>query len=114
MIYCFDLDGTLCTQVDPDNHGVYSTIGETYEAAQPLESRIARVNQLYDEGHHILIDTARAKSYPEKCEEWRAMTERQLEEWGVKYHELRVGVKFGADIYIDDRGINDKDFFNSD
>jgi hypothetical protein len=112
LTYCFDLDGTLCTQVDPDNHGIYSTVGETYEAAEPIESRIDFVNRLYDEGHNILIDTARARSYPEHLDEWRSMTERQLEEWGVKYHELRVGVKFGADVYVDDRALNDKQFFS--
>ena len=36
----------------------------------------------------------------------------QLKSWGVKLnHTLRTGVKFGADIFIDDKGISDDRFF---
>ena len=48
MIYCFDLDGTLCTNTD----------GE-YEKALPFYDRIQVVNRLYDSGHTIIIETAR-------------------------------------------------------
>jgi len=111
---CFDLDGTLCTQVDPKNHGVYSSVGETYRDAKPHKERIALVNRLYESGHYIYIDTARATSYPEKLEEWTEMTKKQLKEWGLKYHELRLGVKFGADCYVDDRGVYSEDFFKDE
>ncbi len=36
----------------------------------------------------------------------------QLRSWGLKFDELRTGVKFGADYYIDDKAINSEDFFN--
>jgi hypothetical protein len=39
------------------------------------------------------------------------MTEKQLAEWGVKYHVLRCGVKFFAEEYIDDRGHNADTWF---
>jgi hypothetical protein len=39
-----------------------------------------------------------------------SLTKSQLEEWGVKYHELVLG-KPSGDIYIDDKGIKDGDFF---
>jgi len=98
MIYCFDLDGTLCTNTDGD-----------YDLAKPLTDRIIRVNELFDEGHTIKIDTARGS---ETGIDWYPLTEGQLKGWGVRYHTLRVGKKMVADIYIDDKGISDKDFFN--
>ena len=39
------------------------------------------------------------------------LTENQLREWGVKYHYLFLG-KPAGDIYIDDKGMQDKIFFN--
>jgi hypothetical protein len=95
--YCFDLDGTLCT----------NTEGE-YESAIPFPERISKVNALYEVGSYILIYTARGTV---TGIDWRKLTEKQLSLWGVKYHELRLGKPF-ADVYIDDRAISDGDFFN--
>jgi hypothetical protein len=95
--YCFDLDGTLCTNTDGD-----------YESAVPFPGRISKVNALYEEGSNILIYTARGTV---TGIDWRTLTEKQLAEWGVKYHELRLGKPF-ADVYIDDRAMSDGDFFN--
>ena len=95
--YCFDLDGTLCT----------NTEGE-YESAVPFSERISKVNALYEEGSNILIFTARGTVTGIN---WRPLTENQLKLWGVKYHELRLGKPF-ADIYVDDRAISDGDFFD--
>jgi hypothetical protein len=39
-------------------------------------------------------------------------TVKQLNSWGVKYHELHLG-KPAGDIYVDDKGVKDEDFFNS-
>ena len=94
--YCFDLDGTLCTNTEG-----------AYETAQPFSDRIQKVNELFHNGNHIYIFTARGTV---TGIDWRALTEEQLERWGVKYHELRLGKPF-AHIYVDDRGMSDKDFF---
>lgn len=95
--YCFDLDGTLCTE----------TKGK-YEKAKPYKERIDRVNQLYAKGNTIIIDTARGTlSGKDRFD----LTEKQLKEWGVKYHLLRTGIKLYADHYIDNKAINDKAFF---
>jgi hypothetical protein len=40
------------------------------------------------------------------------LTKQQLEEWGVKYNELIMG-KPHADLFIDDKGIECNDFFNT-
>ncbi len=90
MIYCFDLDGTLCETNDGD-----------YLNAVPLLRRVARVNRLYDAGHTIIIDSARGSV---TGEDWHSQTLAQLEEWGVKHHQLYVGRKPYADVYVDDRG----------
>jgi len=112
MRYCFDLDGTLCTQVKPnDNYGKNATLGECYAEAKPFYDRIKKVNDLYDAGFEIVIATARASGNPANLSEWTELTEKQLAEWGVKYHELSVGSKVHADLYIDDRCTHSDDYF---
>ncbi len=102
MIYCFDLDGTLCTIVkNKQGH-------KEYNLAQPIRERIEIVNKLYDEGHLIKIDTARGA---ETGIDWTKFTEQQLEMWGVKHHLLRVGKKLHANFYIDDKAMSDTEFF---
>jgi len=95
MIYCFDIDGTLCTNTDGD-----------YPNAQPFAQVIDHVNRLYDEGHRILLYTARGAT---TRIDWREMTEKQLKAWGVKYHALFLG-KPTADVYIDDKAVNFADW----
>lgn len=97
MIYCFDLDDTLC-----------KTLSANYKESIPIMHRINKVNELYDEGHIIIIDTARGAT---TGIDWFDITKAQLKEWGVKHHRLRVGEKFHYDIIIDDKAINDKIFF---
>lgn len=98
MIFCFDLDGTLCTHCD------------NYEDAEPIESRINYVNELFETGHTIIIDTARGS---ETGIDWFETTSKQLIKWGCRYHKLRVGQKINADLFIDDKGINDREFFKT-
>ena len=93
MIYCFDIDGTLCTK----DH-------EDYVHAKPFLDRVKKVNALYDNGNKIIIFTARGAATGIN---WEELTIRQLKDWGLKYHELRFG-KPHADIFIDDKG---KDIF---
>jgi|TARA_Y100000004_G_C8854980_1_gene386445 CMP-N,N'-diacetyllegionaminic acid synthase len=108
MIYCFDLDGTLCTlEVDGMVEGP-SKDKFQYMKAKPIEERIALVNSLYDAGHTIIIETARGNV---SGIDWHASTKNQLKNWGVKFHTLRTGVKHAADIYIDDKALNANEFF---
>ena len=97
MIYCFDLDGTLCTSDVED-----------YSWAEPLWERIDRVNGLFDEGHVVKIYTARGMT---SGVDYQEITEWQLGNWGVKHHELIMG-KPAADLYIDDKAVNAEEFFN--
>jgi hypothetical protein len=91
VIYCFDIDGTLCSKTD----GVY-------DQALPYHERIAIVNALYDAGHRIKLFTARGST---TGLDWRELTERQLRSWNVRYHELILG-KPEADVFIDDKAFN--------
>ena len=95
MIYCFDIDGTLCTNTDGD-----------YTRAEPFPEVIARVRALYEAGHQIVVHTARGS---ETGIDWKDATEYQLHSWGVRYHALYFG-KPPADFYIDDRAVNIADW----
>ena len=55
------------------------------------------VNRLYDYGNRIVLFTARG--YVSGID-YSEVTKKQMERWGVKYHELKFG-KPNADYYID-------------
>jgi len=93
--YCFDLDGTLCTQS-----------GTHYESAAALSERVQEVNRLFDLRHEIIIFTARGSGTGIDHEE---LTRFQLARWGVKFTKLVFG-KPAADFYIDDKAIHSDDF----
>lgn len=103
MLYVFDLDETLCTLPRKINGGW------DYEGAQPIKPRIDFVNSLYLRGHHVIIESARGSS---NLDYWSELTREQLRRWGVKYHQMRLGVKFDADIYVDDKALNCETFFD--
>jgi CMP-N,N'-diacetyllegionaminic acid synthase len=101
-IYIFDLDHTLCDTKRKEN-GDWDYIGSV-----PYEERIKKVNDLYDAGNRIIVETARGCVSKRN---WYLETYSQLVSWNLKFHELRTGVKFAADFYIDDKAINSEDFF---
>ena len=104
MTYVIDIDGTICSNTNGN-----------YEDAKPIVDRIKVINKLYDEGNRIIFLTARGmgrysnnRSLAES--EFWTFTRKQLEGWGIKFHHLLLG-KPSGDIYIDDKGIKDEDFF---
>jgi len=98
MRYCFDIDGTLC-------HTPNNELGKPdYENARSFPFMVEQVNRLYDEGHYIIMQTARGKGSGIDHTE---LTKKQLHDWGYKYHELfPMFCKPTADIFIDDKGID--------
>lgn len=99
MIYCFDIDGTICTmQADHD-----------YTKAEPFADVVAEINRLHGAGHTIRLATARGNG---SGIDWNKFTHEQMDKWGVKYHDLCVGKKLGADVYIDDKALHVDDFRN--
>ena len=95
MIYCFDIDGTLCN----DTQG-------NYPEATPRPEVISKLNEFYDAGHTIILHTARGFT---TGIDWLKLTEEQLKVWNVKYHRLIMG-RPGADVYVDDKCIHVADF----
>lgn len=93
MIYCFDLDGTLCESVSDGD----------YTKAKPLTKAIDKVNELFDAGNEILIFTGRGSS---SGKDWTVQTKEQLEKWKLKHHKLIMNVKPTYDVVIDDKAIN--------
>jgi uncharacterized HAD superfamily protein len=96
MIYCFDIDGTVCSITTAE-----------YDKATPFPDRIKLINKLFDSGNTILYFTARGST---SGIDWREVTEAQLEKWGAKYHELHLG-KPHYDVYIGDKALSDKSYF---
>ena len=95
MIYCFDLDNTLCLTIEGD-----------YINSKPIVERIRKVNHLYEKGNIIKIFTARGSK---TGLDWRELTLEQLAKWEIKYHELIFG-KPDTDIFIDDKAIHSELF----
>ena len=105
MKYDVDVDGTICTQSNPD-----------YQNAKPFVDRIEILNDLFDKGHTVIYCTARGmgrtnNNQKEAIDLMYDFTKKQLDDWGVKYHMLFLG-KPAGDLYIDDKGMKDVNFFN--
>ena len=94
MKYCFDLDGTICDT--PDVGGKPSYLSST-----PFPFMVEQVNKLFDDGHRIIIQTARGRG---SGIDWTGLTKEQLRQWGVKYHELKVDKPF-YDLFIEDKSL---------
>ena len=106
LTYVIDIDGTICSQTDGD-----------YSLAVPFENRITLINDLYEQGHHIIYFTARGmgstnNNISAAYAKMYSFTEKQLSDWGAKYHSLFLG-KPRADLYIDDKAMKDSNFFDS-
>lgn len=90
---CFDLDGTLVTAT------------EDHTQCKPIMHMIEYCNQLHQQGHTIIIHTARGMLSGKKESELRPLTEGMLKMFGVKYDSLIFGKPF-ADLYIDDKAVS--------
>lgn len=97
MIYYVDIDETICFY-DGERY---------YPDARPLRENIKKINELYDDGHTIVYWTARGGV---TGIDWTELTTDQLNEWGAKHHDLKLG-KPHYDVFIDDKAINSRDFF---
>ena len=97
MKYCVDIDNTICVTHNGD-----------YSSSEPLQKRIDYINTLYNNGHTIIYFTARGSR---SGIDYYNLTKQQLDNWGCLYHDLVLG-KPDCDIFIDDKAINSRDFFN--
>ncbi|WP_128894611.1 HAD hydrolase family protein [Longirhabdus pacifica] len=100
MRLVIDLDGTICELKQP---------GQTYAEVRPRKGAVEALKQLSQDGHHLIIYTAR---HMRTCEgnvgkvvakvgtitlEWLAAHE-------VPYDEIVFGKPYG-DVYIDDLAV---------
>ena len=92
-IFC-DIDGTLVKKVHP------------YQAQHPdykmkvLPGVIEKISEWDMKGYYIVLTTGRKESM-------RRVTERQLEEAGIFYDQLVMGITGGKRILINDTKPND-------
>ena len=88
MQLIIDLDGTICTE-----EKTYSR-----SLAKANKGAVKSINSLYDQGHTIIIYSARTWMEFEMTTAW-------LQTNKIKYHQLVLGKPVG-DVWIDDRAIN--------
>jgi dTDP-glucose 4,6-dehydratase len=92
MIVYIDIDETIATTPEDRN----------YSLSEPIVENIKKANKYYDDGHVVIYWTARGSG---SGIDWFNITKDQLDTWGVKYHELKLG-KPVYDLFIDDKSMN--------
>lgn len=108
--FVVDIDGTLCK----------SQPGCDYSLCDPITEVIDKVNEAYDNGHHIILYTARGmRSNKGVISQIHVNVLPTLKEWlnrhNVKYHHLQLGKPWGDDVwYIDDRALRPDEFITKD
>lgn len=95
MIVFIDIDETICRSPNKD-----------YNNSIPIKDNIDKANKFYEDGHYVVYWTARGSN---SGLDWTDLTKKQLKDWGVKHHEVRMG-KPSYDLFIDDKAINAKDW----
>ena len=98
---CVDIDGVICF-----------TKKNLYKNSKANYKVIETINRLYDEGHFILIYTARfmGRNHDNATlakKKGYKFTKTQLNKWGLKFHKIYFG-KPSSDLYIDDKNLNFK------
>ena len=99
--WCFDLDNTLV-----------KTNGSDYKNSTPIPEAIEKVREYKRRGDHIIIMTARGSG---SKKDQRELTAKQLEEFGIPFDQLIVGLKpGGVDYFVDDKAINALDWLEDE
>lgn len=100
MRLIFDLDGTICENKKNGQH---------YKDVEPLPGAVESLQKLKNDGHYIIIQTARHMvtyganegkilANLEYLYEW-------LKKWNIPYDELYIGKPHG-ELFIDDKAIH--------
>lgn len=93
QIIFVDIDETICDT--PKQRP------RDYNLSTPIRENIEKINKLYDKGHRIVYWTARGSL---TGIDWFDLTEKQLREWGCKYHILKCDKPY-YDLFIDDKAM---------
>jgi len=96
--FCFDIDSVIC-----------KTIKNNYKSSKSNRKVIKVINKLYDQGHYIIIFTARYMGRNNENillakKQGYKFTFDQLKKWGLKFDKLIFG-KPSFDLVIDDKSI---------
>jgi CMP-N,N'-diacetyllegionaminic acid synthase len=96
--FCFDIDGVIC-----------KTIKNNYKNSIPNYKVIQFINNLYSDGHYIIIFTARymgrnKENISQAKKQGYKFTFNQLKKWGLNFNQLIFG-KPSYDLIVDDRSI---------
>ena len=102
--FCFDLDNTLVS---------FPQLGGDYSTVKPIQKNINFLNFLHDQGHTIIIHSARRmKTHNGDVEKVKADIEKvtldTLAKFDVKYDEIYFGKAY-AHFYIDDLALKPSD-----
>ena len=89
MVIYVDIDETICK----------TPTSRIYTDSIPIESNIKKINKFYAKGHIIIYWTARGTL---TGLDWSGLTKNQLDNWGCKYHKLKMG-KPAYDLLICDK-----------
>ena len=90
--YIFDLDGVLVENGSPH-------FSPKWGEAKAIPASGEAVRGLHARGNHIVVMTARPESY-------RGMTEAELQDKGIPYHQLVMGVHHGRRYIVNDYSAN--------
>ncbi|QQM13816.1 hypothetical protein CPT_Morttis_079 [Acinetobacter phage Morttis] len=100
--FCFDVDNTITLWDD----------SRDYENFKPDLEMVSMINELYDQGHHITLFTARGMTSVGSDAISRAIVPalvKNLEKIKLKYHQLLTH-KPVYDWIIDDKALNPQEF----
>lgn len=84
-----DIDETICE----------TSVSRNYNESTPIKANIKKINKFYADGHIIIYWTARGTT---TGLDWFGLTKTQLDNWGCKYHKLKMG-KPAYDLLICDK-----------
>ena len=105
QIFIFDLDKTICEERKSN---------QSYMDVKPIWEIIDLINTLHDEGHEIIIETARNmvtqnNNESKVIKNIGKITLEWLDKYNVKYDGLKFAKTYGS-AYCDDKSIRPNEF----
>jgi CMP-N,N'-diacetyllegionaminic acid synthase len=96
---CFDIDNVICR----------TNTKKEYLKSKPNLKNISLINKIYNNGYNVILYTARGMGrYTGNLDKIKKnikpLTLKQLNKWGVKYHQIYFG-KPSFDLFIDDKSL---------
>lgn len=112
--FVIDIDDTICFSEKKPGTDKFDYVNST-----PVARVIQKIVQLKEDGHRIILFTARGmRTYAGDVDEINKNVRPVLEDWlfrhGVPYDELQVGKPWGPNVYyVDDKALSPADFVSN-